>query len=63
MRSLASDLLGNIKVNLVLSDNPLKFIGQKDTIPGIVEMGMMAKAAEMIPAIEKMMPKARLHPG
>lgn len=54
---LASDLLGNIKVNLVLSDNPLKFIGQKDTIPGIVEMGMMAKAAEMIPAIEKMMPK------
>jgi phospholipid/cholesterol/gamma-HCH transport system substrate-binding protein len=54
---LASDLLGNIKVNLVLSDNPLKFIGLKDTIPGIVEVGMMAKAAEMIPAIEKMMPK------
>ncbi|MBQ8152808.1 MAG: MCE family protein [Prevotella sp.] len=54
---LSSDLLGNIKINLVLSDNPLKFIAFGDTIPGMIEKGMMGKAAELVPAVEKMMPK------
>ena len=54
---LSSDLLGNIKINIVLSDNPLKFIAVGDTIPGNVETGVMGKVAEMIPAIESMIPK------
>lgn len=54
---LASDLLGNIKINLVLSDNPLSFVAVGDTIMGKVEEGMMSKVAEMVPAIEAMMPK------
>lgn len=54
---LSSDLLGNIKINLVLSDNPLSFVAVGDTIPGNIEQGMMAKVAEMVPAIEAMMPK------
>lgn len=54
---LSSDLLGNIKINLVLSDNPLKFIAVGDTIPGNIEQGMMGKAAELVPAVEAMMPK------
>ena len=54
---LASDLLGNIKINLVLGQNPLKILEQGDTIMGHVELGMMGKVAEMMPTIEAMMPK------
>ncbi|MBQ7419997.1 MAG: MCE family protein [Prevotella sp.] len=54
---ISSDLLGNIKVNLVLSDNPLQFIAVGDTILGSIEQGMMGKVAQMVPAIETMMPK------
>ncbi|MBR1546161.1 MAG: MCE family protein [Prevotella sp.] len=54
---LASDLLGNIKINLVLSDNPLSFVAVGDTIVGKIEEGIMSKVGEMVPAIEAMMPK------
>ena len=54
---ISSDMLGNIKINLVLGQNPLKLLEQGDTIMGHVELGMMAKVAEMVPAIEAMMPK------
>lgn len=54
---IASDLLGNIKVNLVLGDDPINMIQQGDTIPGDVEPGVMAKVGAMVPAIEAMMPK------
>ncbi len=54
---LASDLLGNIKINLVLSEDPINMISHGDTIPGEMEMGMMTKVSKMLPAIEHMMPK------
>lgn len=54
---IASDLLGNIKINLVLGKNPLQILEQGDTIMGHVELGMMGKVAEMMPTIEAMMPK------
>ena len=54
---LASDLLGNIKINLVLSDDPINMLCLGDTIPGEMEMGMMTKVTKMLPAIERMMPK------
>ena len=54
---LASDLLGNIKINLVLSEDPINMIGHGDTIPGEMEMGMMTKVTKMLPAIEHMLPK------
>ena len=54
---ISSDLLGNLKINLVLTDNPLQFIVAGDTILGHAEKGMMGKVAEMVPAIEAMMPK------
>lgn len=54
---IASDLLGNIKINLVLSDNPLQFIAVGDTIQGVLEQGLMSKVATMVPAIEAMLPK------
>lgn len=52
-----SDLLGNIKINLALGDNPLQLLAKGDTISGGKQEGMMGKVAEMIPAIEAMMPK------
>jgi phospholipid/cholesterol/gamma-HCH transport system substrate-binding protein len=54
---LASDLLGNIKINIVLSDNPLDMIAVGDTLFGGPELGVMSKVASMVPAIEKMLPK------
>lgn len=54
---IASDLLGNIKVNLVLGDDPIHMVGLGDTIPGGEELGMMSKLGEMMPAIESIIPK------
>lgn len=54
---LASDLLGNIKINIVFSDDPIHMISVGDTIPGELEAGMMNKVGKMLPAIEKMLPK------
>lgn len=54
---LASDLLGNIKINLVLADDPLHMLAVGDTIPGAAEVGVMSKIGGMLPAIEKMVPK------
>lgn len=52
-----SDLLGNIKINLVLGDNPIDLLAEGDTIPGGAVQGMMARVGAMMPAIEAMMPK------
>lgn len=54
---LASDLLGNIKINLILADDPINMISNGDTIAGGAEKGMMSKVGSMIPALEKMLPK------
>ena len=54
---IASDLLGNIKINLVLADDPLHMLAVGDTIPGAAEVGVMSKIGGMLPAIEKMVPK------
>jgi len=54
---LASDLLGNIKINLILSDDPINMISKGDTISGGMEMGVMSKVGNMIPALESMLPK------
>lgn len=54
---IASDLLGNIKVNLVLGSDPLHMMATGDTIPGGAEEGMMNKLGAMMPAIEAIVPK------
>ena len=54
---LASDLLGNIKINLVLSDDPLHMIAVGDTISGGMEVGIMSKVSEMMPVILDIAPK------
>ena len=54
---LASDLLGNIKINLVLGDDPLNMIAVGDTISGGMEAGIMSKVGEMMPVIMDIAPK------
>ena len=52
-----SDLLGNIKINLVLGEYPLDLLAEGDTIIGAERLGLMSKVGYMIPAIEAMLPK------
>lgn len=54
---IESDMLGNIKVNLILADNPLERVNVGDTIDGGKEAGMLGRAAGMIPTVEKILPK------
>lgn len=54
---ISSDLLGNIKINLLLGDDPINMIEKGDTIPGSAEMGIMGKIGKLMPTIEAMMPK------
>ena len=54
---IVSDLMGNVKMNLLLADNPRDFVAMGDTIMGVINSGMLGKAKDMIPVIEKMLPK------
>lgn len=54
---IVSDLMGNVKMNLLLADNPRDFVAKGDTIMGVINAGMLGKAKDMIPVIEKMLPK------
>jgi phospholipid/cholesterol/gamma-HCH transport system substrate-binding protein len=54
---IASDLLGNIKINLVLGKDPLHNLSEGDTIPGGEEQGLMSKVGDMLPAFEAIVPK------
>ena len=54
---IESDMLGNVKVNVVLAENKGEYVAVGDTITGGKHSGAMEKAAAMIPAIEKVLPK------
>lgn len=54
---IESDLMGNIKVNLLLVNNPRERVMPGETITGEVNSGALGKAAQMVPTIEKMLPK------
>lgn len=54
---IESDFMGNIKVNLLLANNPRERVMPGSTIKGYVNSGALGKAADMIPNIEKMLPK------
>ena len=54
---IVKDLMGNLQVNLLLANNPRERIEPGGIIPGAVNAGMMGKAAELVPVVEKMLPK------
>jgi phospholipid/cholesterol/gamma-HCH transport system substrate-binding protein len=61
--TIASDFMGNVKMNLVLAKaqqgaaGPTGMLAQGDTIEGSQSEGLMARAAQLIPTIEQMLPK------
>lgn len=54
---LSSDLLGAVKMSLLLANNPREKQMPGDTITGVFNAGMMGKAAEMVPKLELLLPK------
>lgn len=54
---LETELMGGVKMLLVLGPNPTRNLERGDTIQGSMHVGAMDKVAEMVPQIEKMLPK------
>lgn len=54
---IVSDVMGNIKINILLANNPRERVMPGGTIAGDVDAGALGKVAAMVPTIEKMLPK------
>ena len=54
---IVKDLMGNLQVNLLLANNPRQRIEPGGIIPGAVNDGIMGKAADLVPVVEKILPK------
>lgn len=54
---IESDLMGNIKMNLLLANNPRERVEHGDTIFGGINAGMMGTVQSLVPVIERMLPK------
>ena len=54
---IVSDLLGNVQVNLLLADNVQQRLAPGGLINGDINDGALGRVKEMIPAIEKLLPK------
>ena len=57
MAEIEKDIMGNLQVNPLLANNPRERIEPDSVIPGTVNAGMMGKAAQLVPVVEKMLPK------
>lgn len=54
---LATEMLGGVRMNLLLANNPRERYQIGDTIPGMLSNGMLDKVASLMPQVEKMLPK------
>lgn len=54
---LAAQLMGGVNMSLVLGPNPADILSPGDTIKGGLHVGAMDKVAEMMPQIERLLPK------
>jgi len=54
---IESDVMGNVKMNLLLANNPRERVEPGDTILGALKGGLMGKVATLIPTIQQMLPK------
>ena len=55
--ALESDMLGSIKLNLLLANNPRERLEVGDTIVGTMNAGLMSAAAGLLPEVEQLLPK------
>lgn len=54
---IVGDLMGNVKMNLLLANNPRQRVMPGDTLTGSINNGVMGTVAALVPTIEKMLPK------
>ncbi|WP_321481348.1 MlaD family protein [uncultured Bacteroides sp.] len=54
---LVSEMMGGIRMNILLANNPRESYSNGDTIPGIVNYGIIGSASTLIPQMQKMLPK------
>lgn len=54
---IMSDLMGNIKMNLLLANNPRERVEPGDTIQGNLDAGLMGSVQSLVPAVAAMLPK------
>jgi hypothetical protein bfra3_19086 len=54
---LTSELMGGVRMNILLANNPREKYAIGDTIPGKLNNGMMESVAALMPQIEQMLPK------
>ena len=55
--SIESDLMGNVRMNLLLADNPRECVEPGDTIIGELNAGLMGRVSALVPVIGQMLPK------
>ena len=54
---IESDLMGNIKMNLLMANNPRERVEKGDTIQGATDAGLIGSVAQLMPQVQKMLPK------
>lgn len=54
---IVSDLMGNVKVNLLLASNPRERVNPGETIVGGINDGAMGQMKDLIPVVQDMLPK------
>lgn len=54
---LISELMGGVRMNILLANNPREKYAIGDTIPGTLNSGMMESVAKLMPKIGEMLPK------
>jgi phospholipid/cholesterol/gamma-HCH transport system substrate-binding protein len=55
---LVTEMLGTVKMNLLLNLQNMEYYGESDTIPGVANNGIMGAAEkDLLPQIQRMLPK------
>ena len=54
---LTSELMGGVRMDILLANNPREKYAIGDTIPGKLNNGMMESVSDLMPQIERMLPK------
>lgn len=54
---LTAELMGGVRMNILLANNPREKFAIGDTIPGALNNGMMESVAKLMPQVEGMLPK------
>lgn len=54
---IESDMMGNVKMNILLANNPRERVEPGDTIQGNMNAGLMGSVQQLVPTIAAMLPK------